>query len=74
MIAIFPKRKPGAHFIQLAFIQNGGMDILIFGLVIEYLAQRVNDHAVSAMVKAVAVIANPVNTNNKTLVFYGAGL
>ncbi len=74
MIPILPKRKPGAHFIQLAFLQNGGMYILFVGLVIEDLPQRVNDHAVSAVVKAVAIGANPVYAYNKALVFNRPGL
>ena len=74
MITILPERKPGAHFLQLGFFQNGGMYIFFFRFVVEYLPQRVDDHAVAAVIKAVAIFANPVNTHNKTLVFYSPGL
>ena len=74
MISILPERKPGAHFLQLGFFQNDGVYILFFRFVVEGLTQRVDDHAVSAVVKAVAIVANPVYANYKTLVFYGAGL
>ena len=74
MIPILPKRKPGAHLLQLGFIQNGGMNILFVGLVIEDLPQRVDHHAVSAVVKAAAIGANPVYAYNKALVFNRPGL
>src|SRR5579872_5583211 len=73
-ICVTPEGEPLPHFIQPLFVQSTAMDLLFGNSVIVDLPQGADDHRVPAMIDIVPVDADPVDTDDITLVLNGPGL